>query len=62
MCLGTDMMSHVLSMIQYVVLELMHLYGDNDGKASMQVKTRVPHESDYVYEMPPRKSLASDRK
>lgn len=48
MCLGTDMMSHVLSMIQYVVLELMHLYGDNDGKASMQVKTRVPHESDYV--------------
>ena len=47
MCLGHDMMSHVLSMIQYVVLEFMHLYGDNDGKASMQLKTRAPGESDY---------------
>lgn len=46
-CLGLDMMSHVLSMIQYVVLELMRLYGDNNGKASMQVKTRAPGESDY---------------
>lgn len=45
-----------------MVLELVHLCGDNDGKASMQVKTLVPRESDYVSEMPSRKSLASDRK